>query len=111
MVWAQLDALDWLEKETGGIRKWVHSQTPEGQWQSVAYGYDIDRKQFFVRSADQPPRYFERLHDPKLNQIDFDRYETLEAEGHTQERIELMKAQNAESYYLGWYARQFRFDP
>lgn len=110
MGWAQMDALDWLEKETGGVRKWVHSQTPEGAWQSVAYGYDIDRKLFFIQPAGQPPRYFALLHDPNLEQIDFDRYEELEAEGRHQERIELMRQQNAETYYLGWYARQFRFD-
>lgn len=111
MEWAQIDALDWLEKETGGIRKWVHFQTPEGQWQSVAYGYDIDRDEFFVRFPGQPPRYFKQLHDPELKKIDFDRYDEMDAQGRIQERIELMKEQNAETSYLGWYARQFRFDP
>jgi hypothetical protein len=108
--WAKDDAEQMLEKTTGGTRKRVEFQTPEGNWESVRYGYDIDKKKYYVEVSRGEPRYFDQLKDPEVNQIDFNRYEELLEKGLHKERIELMKSQNSEETYLGWYARQFVFD-
>jgi hypothetical protein len=96
---------------TGGrIRKWVHSQTPEGEWREVEYGLDWDTKMYYIQPSGGEPIFFEELHDMALPTSALREYAELEAAGRRRERIDLMIEQNAIEFYLGWYARQFVFD-
>jgi hypothetical protein len=97
-------------RASGRIRKWVHSQTPEGEWREVEYGLDLDTERYYIQPAGGEPLFFEEVHDPALTTSALRDYADLEAAGRTRERIDLMIEQNAIEFYLGWYARQFVFD-
>ena len=89
------------------IRKWVHSQTPQGEWREVEYGYDLDRDMHYIQPSGGGPQFFEGLKAPDVKQGDLLLYEELRKSGRISERNKLMIEQNAIEYYLGWYARQF----
>lgn len=96
-----------LGKIIGGVRKWIHFQTPEGTWNSVKYGYDATAERYFVEIAGEETQYFERLHNVTPEQLR--RYDDLDDAGLEQERINLMKQENSEGSYLRWYADRFSF--
>ncbi|MBI4003283.1 MAG: hypothetical protein HY348_16075 [Nitrospira defluvii] len=106
---AELDTVH-MGKITGGIKKWVHFQTPDGTWASVKYGFDVTHEKYYVETSDGETQYFKKLSDPRVSESDLKLYDDLEDKGSHKERIALMKEQNSEDYYLGWYARQFVFD-
>ncbi len=89
------------------IRKWVHSQTPQGEWREVEYGYDLDRDMHYIQPSGGGPQFFEGLKAPDVKQGDLLLYEELRKSGRISERNKLMIEQNAIEYYLGWYASQF----
>ena len=97
-------------RASGRIRKWVHSQMPDGEWREVEYGMDLDRERYYIQPTGGEPLFFEELRDPVLTTSDVLLYEELSKAGKTRERIDRMIEQNGIEYYLGWYARQFVFD-
>jgi hypothetical protein len=96
-----------LEKLVGGVRKWIHFQTPEGSWNSVKYGYDATIDRYFVEIAGEDRLTFERLHDVTDDQLR--EYDRLDEAGLEQDRINLMNQENSDGSYLKWYAEQFSF--
>ncbi|MBL8069455.1 MAG: DUF4157 domain-containing protein [Nitrospira sp.] len=96
-----------LGKLVGGVRKWIHFQTPEGSWNSVKYGYDATIDRYFVEIAGEDRLTFERLHDVTDDQLR--EYDRLDDAGLEQERITLMMQENLPGSYLRWYAEQFSF--
>ncbi|TKB85703.1 MAG: DUF4157 domain-containing protein [Nitrospira sp.] len=96
-----------LGKLVGGVRKWIHFQTPEGSWNSVKYGYDATIDRYFVEIAGEDRLTFERLHDVTEDQLR--EYDRLDEAGLEQDRINLMNQENSDGSYLKWYAEQFSF--
>ncbi|CAE6791765.1 DUF4157 domain-containing protein [Nitrospira defluvii] len=96
-----------LGKLVGGVRKWIHFQTPEGSWNSVKYGYDATIERYFVEIEGEDRLTFERLHDVTDDQLR--EYDRLDEAGLVQERIKLMQQENSKGTYLRWYAEQFSF--
>ncbi len=96
-----------LGKLVGGVRKWIHFQTPEGSWNSVKYGYDATMERYFVEIEGEDRLTFERLHDVTDDQLR--EYDRLDEAGLVEERIKLMQQENSEGTYLRWYAEQFSF--
>ncbi len=94
----------------GRIQKWIHSQAPDGTWREVEYGLDLDREQFYVQPTGGEPIFFGEITPEDLPRDAALRYWELEEAGVERARIDLMIEQNGIEYYLGWYARQFRFD-
>ncbi|MBA5872986.1 MAG: DUF4157 domain-containing protein [Nitrospira sp. CR1.2] len=99
----------WGQAE-GRIQKWIHSQAPDGTWREVEYGLDLDRGQYYVQPAGGEPIFFDEITPEDLPRDAALRYWELEEAGMERARIDLMIEQNGIEYYLGWYARQFRFD-
>ena len=94
----------------GRIQKWIHSQAPDGTWREVEYGLDLDREQYYVQPTGGAPIFFDELTPENLPRDAALRYWELEKSGMERARIDLMIEQNGIEYYLGWYARQFRFE-
>jgi hypothetical protein len=94
----------------GRIRKWIHSQAPDGTWQEVEYGLDLDRGQYYVQPTGGEPIFFDEVVPEDLPGDAASRYDEMHKAGMEQERIHLMIEHNGIEFYLGWYARQFRFD-
>ncbi|ULA61565.1 MAG: hypothetical protein LZF60_340105 [Nitrospira sp.] len=94
----------------GRIPKWIHSQAPDGTWREVEYGLDLDREQYYVQPTGGEPIFFEEITAADLPRDAALRYWELEKAGMERARIDLMIEQNGIEFYLGWYARQFRFD-
>ena len=94
----------------GRIRKWIHSQAPDGTWREVEYGLDLDREQYYVQPTGGAPIFFDESTPEDLPRDAALRYWELEEAGMERARIDLMIEQNGIEFYLGWYARQFRFD-
>ena len=101
-TWGQAD---------GRIQKWIHSQAPDGTWREVEYGLDLDRGQYYVQPTGGAPIFFDEITPEDLPRDAALRYWELEEAGMERARIDLMIEQNGIEFYLGWYARQFRFDP
>jgi hypothetical protein len=97
-------------RTSGRIRKWVHSQMPDGEWREVEYGLDLDRERYYIQPTGGESLFFKEVYDPALKRSDLAVYGELRQAGREAERIDLMIEQNAIEYYLGWYARQFVFD-
>ena len=97
-------------RTSGRIRKWVHSQMPDGEWREVEYGLDLDRERYYIQPTGGESLFFKEVYDPALKRSDLTVYGELRQAGREAERIDLMIEQNAIEYYLGWYARQFVFD-
>lgn len=93
------------------IQKWIHSQAPDGTWREVEYGVDLDREQYYVQPTGGEPIFFDEITPEDLPRDAALRYWELEEAGMERARIDLMIEQNGIEFYLGWYARQFRFDP
>ncbi|MBA5870627.1 MAG: DUF4157 domain-containing protein [Nitrospira sp. CR2.1] len=100
-TWGQAD---------GRIQKWIHSQAPDGTWREVEYGLDLDRGQYYVQPTGGAPIFFDEMTPEDLPRDAALRYWELEEAGMERARIDLMIEQNGIEFYLGWYARQFRFD-
>lgn len=94
----------------GRIQKWIHSQAPDGTWREVEYGLDLDREQYYVQPTGGAPIFFDEITPEDLPRDAALRYWELEEAGMERARIDLMIEQNGIEFYLGWYARQFRFD-
>lgn len=94
----------------GRIQKWIHSQAPDGTWREVEYGLDLDREQYYVQPMGGEPIFFDEITPEELPRDAALRYWELEEAGMERARIDLMIEQNGIEFYLGWYARQFRFD-
>lgn len=94
----------------GRIRKWIHSQAPDGSWREVEYGVDLDRGQYYVQPTGDEPIFFEEMTPDDLPPDAALKYSELDKAGMERARIDLMIEQNGIEYYLGWYARQFTFD-
>jgi len=94
----------------GRIRKWIHSQAPDGTWREVEYGLDLDREQYYIQPTGGEPIFFDEITPEDLPRDVARRYWELEEAGMERARIDLMIEQNGIEFYLGWYARQFRFD-
>lgn len=94
------------------IRKWVHSQTPQGDWQEVEYGVDFsgDEIRYYVQPTGGAPDYFDEVANPSLTMRDAMIYDELHRAGRLNERIRLILEQNAIGTYLNWYARRFNLD-
>ncbi len=99
----------WGQAE-GRIQKWIHSQAPDGTWREVEYGLDLDRGQYYVQPTGGEPIFFDEIAPEDLPRDAALRYWELEKSGMERARIDLMIEQNGIEFYLGWYARQFRFD-
>ncbi|ODT45673.1 MAG: hypothetical protein ABS70_02640 [Nitrospira sp. SCN 59-13] len=97
-------------KAEGRIQKWIHSQAPDGTWREVEYGLDLDREQYYVQPTGGEPIFFDEITSENLPRDAALRYWELDKAGMERARIDLMIEQNGIEYYLGWYARQFRFD-
>ena len=89
------------------IRKWVHSQTPEGEWQEVEYGWDLETERYYIQPSGGEPMYFDELQDPRLEESGLI-HELQELDEEL--RIRRSEELNAEEYYAGWWARQFVWD-
>lgn len=97
-------------KAKGRIPKWIHSQAPDGTWREVEYGVDLDREQYYVQPTGGEPIFFNEITSESLPRDAALRYWELDKAGMERARIDLMIEQNGIEFYLGWYARQFRFD-
>ncbi len=106
----QLSIRGTLGQTTGRIKKWIHSQAPDGTWREVEYGLDLDRAQYYVQPTGGEPIFFDEMTPEDLPRNAALRYWELEEAGMERARIDLMIEQNGIEFYLGWYARQFRFD-
>ncbi len=94
----------------GRIQKWIHSQAPDGTWREVEYGLDLDRGQYYVQPSGAEPIFFDEITADDLPRNAAIKYWELEKAGMERARIDLMIEQNGIEFYLGWYARQFRFE-
>lgn len=99
-----------LGRTTRRIRKWIHSQAPDGTWREVEYGLDLEREQFYVQPTGGNPEFFNEIIPEDLPRDAIRRYRELEEAGMERVRIDLMIEQMGIEYYLGWYARQFSPD-
>lgn len=89
------------------IRKWVHSQTPEGEWQEVEYGLDLETERYYIQPSGGEPMYFDELQDPRLEESGLiHELQDLDEEL----RIGRLAEESGEEYYEGWWARQFVWD-
>ena len=87
-------------------RKWVHSQTLEGEWREVEYGVDL-AGQYYIQPTGGEARYFQELENPALEDRGLGReLDELDLE----QRIRRLAELNPEEYYTGWWARQFVWD-
>ena len=94
-------------RNTKRIRKWVHSQTPDGEWQEVEYGLDFETGRYYIQPSGGEPMYFDELQDPRLEESGLlDELQELNEEL----RIRQIGELNAEEFYAGWWARQFVWD-
>ena len=96
-----------FDRDTKRIRKWVHSQTPEGEWQEVEYGLDLETERYYVQPTGREPMYFDELQDPRLEDSGLI-HELQELDEEL--RIQRLAGESAEEYYQGWWARQFVWD-
>lgn len=106
----QLSARGTWGQAKGRIQKWIHSQAPDGTWREVEYGLDLDREQYYVQPTGGELIFFDEIIPEDLPRDAALRYWELEEAGMERARIDLMIEQNGIEFYLGWYARQFRFD-
>ena len=89
------------------IRKWVHSQTAEGEWREVEYGLDLETEQYYMQPTGGEPMFFDELQDPRLEESGL----IHELQDLAEElRIRRLAEENTEEYYAGWWARQFVWD-
>ena len=86
------------------VRKWVHSQTPEGDWREVEYGFDFETEQYYIQPTGGEPMYFDELRDPRLEDSGLI-YELQELEDEL--RIRRLAEESGEEYYEGWWAGKF----
>ena len=50
-----------IRPDAGRIRKWIHSQAPDGTWREVEYGLDLNREQYYVQPTGGTPIFFDEL--------------------------------------------------
>ena len=94
-------------RDTKRIRKWVHSQTPDGEWQEVEYGLDFETDRYYIQPTGGEPMYFDELQDPRLKESGL-LHELQELDEEL--RIRQIGELNTEEFYAGWWARQFVWD-
>ena len=94
-------------RDTKRIRKWVHSQTPDGEWQEVEYGLDFETERYYIQPSGAEPMYFDELQDPRLVESGLI-HELRELDEELQ--IRLLAEERTANMYQGWWARQFIWD-
>jgi hypothetical protein len=102
---------DLLATRTGNrrVEKWVHSQTPEGEWRAVQYGVGAapgpePELDFFIQPAGGEMQHFKDVFESEFEGSPrFDEVNRLPEPEMIKRYIEEMGPQ----YYAGWWARQF----
>jgi hypothetical protein len=96
-------------RDTTRVRKWVHSQTPEGEWREVEYGMDLEAQKYYVQPTGGDPIYFDELSDPELKQKLMERGLTLSAFYDLNEEMQIkhIGELSRTEFYASWWAEQF----